>query len=176
MSNPTAPTLTQDLLKSLLVYDPATGAFTWLKRPGRTAWNTRYAGKLAGYDWRIGKLTYRCIRLFDWPFMAHRLAVLYMTGQWPPQDVDHRDTDGLNNRWSNLRLATKVDNAGNTGVKKSNKTGLKGVSRSSSGRFRANISIDGRQTCLGTFATPEAAHEAYKRAALRKYAEFARFE
>lgn len=169
-----APLLTQAILKSLITYDPATGMFRWLPRPGKTAWNTRYAGKPAGFDWTVGGVVYRSIRIFDWPFLGHRLAWLYMTGAWPASGIDHRDGDGLNNRWANLREATKVQNAGNVKAKRRNTSGFKGVSQTPNGRFRASIQSNGNWRHLGTFMTAEEAHSAYIAAAIETFGDFAR--
>jgi hypothetical protein len=167
----TAPILTQAALRELLSYDPETGAFTWKRRPNaRASWNTRYAGKEAGYEWSPeGKVTYRAIRIFDWPFMAHRLAVIYMTGEFLQADVDHEDGDGLNNRWSNLRPATKPQNGANRGPNRNSKTGIKGVSLYK-GRYRA--SFRGKQ--LGLCGTAEEAAALYEQAAKEHFGQFAR--
>ena len=174
-----APHLDQKTLKRLLHYDPESGIFTWLHRPdAKGAWNTRYAGKAAGFDWPVpnSNVTYRSIRIFDWPFLGHRLAVLYMTGSWPEHGVDHKDLDGLNNRWTNLRPATKSQNGANTRIPQTNSTGFKGVSTSYHGRFRATIRVDGRQKWLGYYDTPEEAHEAYCVAAVARSGAYARFK
>ena len=128
-----APILTADFVRTILHYDPETGVFTWKERiDARPQWNGRYAGRIAGYDWRATpNIVYRCIRILDFPFYAHRIGWLYMTGTWPTCEIDHKDTDGLNNKWSNLRPATKMQNAGNTHICPRNKTGFKGVSAAS---------------------------------------------
>lgn len=171
-----APILTADALRAMIHYDPDTGVFTWKARPdARKAWNTRYAGKSAGYDWQIGNTAYRSIRIFDWPFLGHRLAWLYMTGEWPESMVDHADTNGLNNRWSNLRPATKSQNSANSRKPVTNKTGFKGVSvAKKSGKYRATITVNGRHKDLGIHSTPEAAHDAYCDAAAAYSGEYAR--
>jgi hypothetical protein len=175
---PIKPDLTQAVLRALLDYDPTTGLFTWKWRDDvRPQWNGRYAGKEAGYDWTAGpNVTYRSIRIFDWPFLAHRLAFLYVTGEWPPDAVDHMDMDGLNNRWSNLRPATKEQNAANTRATRNNRTGFKGVSPSPNGKYRATIHVDGKQRWLGTYATAEEAHTAYAQAAVAKSGLYARLK
>lgn len=172
-----APFIDQASLKMLLDYDLGTGVFIWRERSSPAHWNSRYAGKTAGSDWNVGNVAYRVIRIFDWPFLGHRLAWLYVTGNWPEHGIDHKDLNGLNNRWDNLRAATKTQNSGNTRLSRSNKTGFKGVSVDrKTGKYRANISIFGRQTYLGMFVSAEAAHAAYAAAAKAHYGEFARAE
>jgi len=175
--SPKAPPLDADTLRRILHYDPTIGEFTWRARHDvRAAWNTRYAGRLAGFDWRAGtNVTYRSIRVFDWPRLAHRLAWLYMTGEWPLIVVDHIDRNGLNNAWSNLRAATKSQNAANSSHPITNTTGFKGVSLCKIGKFRATIRIDGRQKWLGRFSTAEEAARAYRDAAIEKSGEYAVF-
>lgn len=170
-----APKLTQSLVQSILDYDPETGQFRWRQRADvGKAWNKRYAGKVAGYVWRASpNVQYRCIRILDWPFLAHRVAWLHVTGEWPENLIDHRDMNGLNNAWANLRAADKTQNGNNRGVTRRNKLGLKGV-RQQGSRFHANISINGRQTYLGSFATAQDAHKAYCRAAVKHRGEFGR--
>jgi hypothetical protein len=102
--------------------------------------------------------------------LLHRLIMAV----GPEQKVDHRDRNPLNNCRSNLRVATKVENARNRSAQRNNKSGLKGVSFvKKTGRWRATINVDGRQQGLGSFVTPEEAHEAYVLAAKRLHGEFA---
>lgn len=174
-----APQLDQAILLSILHYDPDTGIFTWRHRHGASQrWNTRYAGKVAGFDWKCGpNVVYRSIRIFDWPFLGHRLAVLYMTGEWPVSGIDHRDLDGLNNRWGNLRPANKSQNGANTRSPNTNTSGFKGVSLDrKTGRYRAYIKNHNRQIWLGYHDTPEAAHAAYMTAATALRGDYARSE
>lgn len=173
----TKPHLSQTALRAMLTYDPESGEFRWKERDDvRSQWNGRYAGKVAGYAQRARGAVYWSVRIYDWPFHAGPLAWLYMTGSWPTALVDHRDLDGLNNRWRNLRQATKSQNAANTGPRRRNTTGFKGVSLcKKTGRYRANIALEGKQTHLGTFDEPEAAHQAYIAAAKAKSGDFARW-
>lgn len=169
------PFLDQKLLKRLLVYDPDTGQFTWLRRSGgQKSWNTRYSGRVAGCDWSPdGKTIYRAIRIFDWPFTAHRRAVLFMTGAWPANEVDHKDRCGTNNRWKNLRQATKAQNGANRGANKNNKTGIKGVTLSQ-GRYKATIQSNGKSKFLGRFDSAAEAGAAYQTAAAQMQGAFAK--
>jgi hypothetical protein len=174
-----APFLDQEILKRLLRYSKKTGEWIWRYRPeARACWNTRYAGKKAGYAWSDPKgaaIVYWVIRIMDYPFFAHRLAVLYVTGEWPTEVVDHRDLDGTNNRWNNLRAANNSQNACNRLLSKNNKTGFKGVSIcSKTGRYRATTGIGGRWTQIGIFDTAEEASAAYGAEATKRAGEFAR--
>jgi hypothetical protein len=172
------PVIDQETLKRLLEYNPDTGVFIWKSRPdGAKRWNARYAGKVAGFHWtpRGSRVAYVSIRIFDWPFLGHRLAWLYMTGEWPAEAVDHKDLDGLNNRWENLRPATKAQNGANTRAPRTNSSGFKGVSlHKPTGKYRAYIKIGERQVWLGYHDTAEAAHAAYAAAAKSMRGEYAR--
>lgn len=83
--------------------------------------------------------------------------------------VDHKNNDTLDNRRSNLRIASYSQNAQNRVAK----SGLKGVSREPSGRYRARIEIAGKGVSLGTFDTAEDAARAYDAAAIARFGEFA---
>ncbi|MEH2542818.1 HNH endonuclease [Bradyrhizobium sp. AZCC 1699] len=148
--------LTAEYLKQIVEYDPETGLFT---RDGEIAGCLNADGY-----WRI------CIDGVD--HLAHRLAVLFMTGQWPRFGVSHRNDDRADNRWSNLRSASPVQTARNR--RASNKLGIKGVRMTPRGAFRASIYVNKRHLNLGTFTTAEAASEAYANAAVKYFGEFAR--
>ena len=114
------PDLTQARLKELLHYDPETGHFTWLAARN----NFVPKGARAGCQHPSG---YRYIKLFHKSRSEHRLAFLYMVGVFPPKEVDHINRVKSDNRWSNLRPATRVDNMSNLGVAKNNTSGHRGV-------------------------------------------------
>jgi hypothetical protein len=97
-----------------------------------------------------------------------------MTGEWPPSEVDHRDLDKGNNRWTNLRIASSAGNKWNLARRSSNTTGYKGVSRKRS-KFQAQIAINKKRVSLGCFASPEEAYAAYCKAASEWHGEFARY-
>ncbi len=108
-------------------------------------------------------------------YKAHRLAWFYMTGEWPPDQIDHIDGDRDNNRLVNLRKATNAQNGANARLSKNNSSGFKGVSFDTSvGRWRASIRRNRQLHYLGFFNTPEEAHAAYASAAVQLFGEFAR--
>lgn len=116
-----AAMLTAEYLRSILEYDPPTGGWTWLV----TKSNRAPVGSPAGSLRERGDIT---IRIDGKEHKAHRLAWLYMTGEWPPDQIDHRDLDRSHNRWDNLRLADNSQNNANRPGKVGTKTGVKNVS------------------------------------------------
>lgn len=103
--------------------------------------------------------------------LLHRL-LLSLSGD---VQADHRDGDGLNNRRDNLRICTHGTNQLNKAARKDNRSGLKGVSwEKRAGRWKSEISINGRKRWLGYFDSPEAAHDAYCAAASYLHGDFAR--
>jgi hypothetical protein len=174
----TAPRrFTAEDVRSAIDYDPEAGVFRWKHRADRsTRWNGRYAGKVAGRAWspKPGSF-YWVIRLNDWPLLGHTAAWLFMTGEYPAFVVDHKDLDGLNNRWDNLRAATYRQNNYNRRPARNNTSGAKGVCYCRrKNRYRAYITEGGRQKYLGYFLTVEEAAQAYARAASVVAGEFAR--
>jgi hypothetical protein len=137
-------------------YEPTTGEFTWIVKRKRVPTTGATPPPTAGS-------AYRRIGIDGVIYKAHRLAFLYMTGEWPTGQVDHKDGDGSNNRWENLRDVTAAVNAQNKRRAQANSaTGLLGVSFDKwSGRFAARIDVGGKGVNLGRFDDPKAAHEAY---------------
>lgn len=166
--------ITQDYLKSILDYNPDSGVFIW-KVSSKN--NQHDLGSEAGCRANHGsKSDYIIIGIDKEIYRAHRLAFLYMTGA-APYHVDHKDRDGTNNRWDNLRSASKQSNAANTGKRSDNTSGYKGVSYRSDARrikkWRAHIYKDGKQVCIGTYSTKDEAAKAHDEAAVEHFGEFA---
>ena len=146
--------LTYERLREVLHYSPETGVFTRLVRTSRSV----KVGDVAG---TVDASGYIRIRVDGVLYLAHRIAFLWMTGEWPQQLVDHINGVRDDNRWSNLRPATNAENQQNQRrAQSSNKLGLLGVTPVGK-RFVAQIKVDWRQIHLGTFDTPEQAHDAY---------------
>jgi hypothetical protein len=161
--------LTLDRLRELLHYNPETGVFT--RKTGSRAFKV---GEEAGY---VNTDGYRRL-MIEWKrYQAHRLAWLYMTGDWPTKEIDHINGDKSDNRFSNLRQASSAENSRNVKRHVDNASGFKGICfHKYSGRWMARIKTDGKCKSLGYFGTPEEAHTAYRDAALKLHREFARFE
>lgn len=143
------PELTQARLKELLHYDPETGHFMWRVSRGRSA-----TGSRAGTPNRAG---YTQIRIDGGFHRAHRLAFLYITGEIPPM-IDHINRVKDDNRWANLRPATRQENAGNVGLQSNNTSGHRGVAWDKCrGKWMAHGTRDGRMKHLGYFISLEEA-------------------
>lgn len=93
----------------------------------------------------------------------------------PGEEVDHINGDRMDNRAENLRVCSHQENSQNTRIPSHNTSGFKGVCRSSNGkRWRAYIVMDGKQSHLGTFDTPEEAARRYDKSAVANFGRFAR--
>ena len=149
-------------VRELLNYDPETGVLTW-----RVARRGTAAGAVAGSLNRVG---YIYVVVDGTRCLSHRLAWLLATGSDPaPSEIDHRDGDRSNNRLDNLRPASRAENNRN---RKPTGRYLKGVGRTTSGRFQARIKAP-HYLYLGTFDTELEAHAAYAAAAHHHFGEFA---
>lgn len=163
--------LTQAEVRAALDYNPDTGILTWRKRADATVqWNGKFAGKKAGTIHRVRNRLYRRINLNGSFYYAHRLIFLWMTGEIP-DEIDHEDRDGLNNRWLNLRPATHSENMANVACR--NPAGFKGIYQQKSGRWGAKLKKDYRYIGLGTYDTPEEAAAAYMEGARQHFGDFA---
>ena len=96
--------ITQERLKELLEYNPDTGIFKWKvsrrnTRKGATAGTVNHGYIRIQIDGKI--------------YMAHRLAYLYMTGNFPEHQIDHDDRTRNNNKWLNINSATQSQNMQN---------------------------------------------------------------
>jgi hypothetical protein len=162
--------LTPERLREVLHYDPDTGVFTWRKGHRN---RRRKPGDKAG--WRDGN--YLRIRIDTHSYQAPRLAFLYMAGRWPTFGVDHIDGDPSNDGWHNLRDVSQSQNTMNKKRARNNTSGFKGVSWHKHRRkWVASIRLHGHLYNLGSFSSPEAAHEAYKVKARELFGEYARFQ
>lgn len=163
--------LTQETLKELLHYDPDTGVFTWLSRNIEDfseerfwkQWCVRYEGEIAGC--LIKEQNYIIIGINGKIHRAHRLAWLYVTGEFPDDQIDHINHVRYDNRWCNLREATDVVNRKNQSRRKDNISGITGIHWDKSRvKWCAEITSNGVKHFLGRFECLSDAVEARKNA------------
>ena len=155
--------ITQAQLKELLNYNPDTGIFIWLQ-DGRGRY--KRVGAIAG---TINDRGYLQIGINCRRYRAHRLAWFYVHGYWPPNEIDHIDRDKLNNKLSNLRLATHAENCQNFPLRRDNKYGVSGITYHGNRRkkrWQAKIKINGVLKYMGYFSTLEEAINARKKVTL----------
>jgi hypothetical protein len=150
-------------INTLLDYNPSTGLLTWKQSRGRVK-----AGAIAGSLRSDGYIN---VRVMGKNYLAQRLIWFIVKGVWPTALIDHENNIKNDNRWDNLREATTVQNA----VNRASKNQHRGV-RPYGNRFQAYISINNAAKHLGYFETPEEAHEAYRREAMKQHGQFARFQ
>lgn len=144
--------LTAQRLREVLHYDPETGVFTWRVQPSSQV----KVGDVAGGP---GDQGYARITVDGFNRSAHRLAWLYMHGEFPKNQIDHADGVRNNNRLSNLRESSQSENCQNRAMRSDNTSGFIGVNRKK-GKWRAQIMVEGKNTTVGYFDDPAAAYVA----------------
>jgi hypothetical protein len=160
----------QERLKELFDYDPETG-IVLSRGDRRSRRNPFRAGEVMGYPDPAGYLK---VTVDHQLCALHRVIWKWMTGQEPPDYIDHINRVRADNRWANLREADAVKNAGNTTRNVRFKTGHRGVNPAQyAGKWSASIRHEGRTYKLGEFSTEAAAIEAYQAKAKELRGEFA---
>lgn len=158
---------TRSYLASLFAYDPLTGVVT--RKVFRNHKGAK-AGDVAGSVDGKGYLHVSVDGVF---IRLHRLAYFIATGKVPTR-IDHKDRNKQNNALVNLRPCVCSQNSGNSGLARHNTSGFRGVSMNSHSRkWHAQIKVNGKQTYLGRFDTPEEAARRYDVAAREHFGEFA---
>jgi hypothetical protein len=142
--------ITQKRLKELLHYTPETGIFTWKVSHPRVKCGAA-AGAKDGYGYVV-------IRLDTILYKAHRLAWLYMFGEWPEKGLDHVNQIKDDNRIKNLRLADQSVNMHNVPARSNSKSGVSGVTwRADRKKWNARIKVGYKNFNLGLFSEKSAA-------------------
>ncbi len=150
--------LTAEYLRSVLDYNPDTGIFT---RKVSTS-NRVKVGDVAGCSNGRGYLR---IQVQSRDYQAHRLAWLYVNGEWPKDQLDHINRVRTDNRISNLRDVTQKQNQQNRSTNSDSTSGHPGVYwHKQSSKWRAQITHNKKNIHLGCFNTIEEAIAARKAA------------
>lgn len=166
-----------DVLLQRMRLDRDSGLLYWTDSKLNSA---KVRGKEAGNDHqhttchKAGKVyirprvsIYREIKLNGKSVRAHRLIWYYVYGTEPPEVIDHKDGDSLNNCPDNLRASDHKKNSGNRRAVLGGSSDYIGVSYNKrSKKFRAAIWIDGKDYSLGMFDTEIEAHLAYSKRAV----------
>lgn len=163
--------VTQERVREVFDYDPATGDLIYRRNRGGNRSKGEIAGFICKRPLRRGG-GYRLIGFNGREYGAHHLVWVWHHGFYPRSHLDHINLVRDDNRIENLRECTQAQNMANRNLQANNTSGFKGVTKAKTqGKWLAYV---GRRH-LGTFDTPEAAHEAHKNAALALYGEFTRF-
>lgn len=157
---------TQDFLKNRFDYNTETGNFIYKipvaqMRPGDIAGAINTNGHIQ-------------IMIKEVLYLAHNLAWVYMTGEWPEGFIiDHIDRNYSNNRWKNFRKANFSQNQGNRKFHILNTSGFRGVSYDKKkDKYYSQICINGKKKWIGYFKTAEDAYSAYLDCAKKHFGEF----
>lgn len=158
--------LTQKELKEILNYNPETGDFYWKISPK--------------YDVKVGDKAgnehngYQRVTIFGKKYLTHRLAWLYVYGEFPKGDLDHIDNDRGNCRINNLRIANKATNGFNRKKQINNKSGVKGVYWSTAAKkWAVKIGINNKKIYLGVWDDLEFAELVAQEARAKYHGEYA---
>ena len=148
--------ITQALLHQILSYDRNTGEFTWIEQPSHSIKANTVAGRLSNRGYR--QITYKGKQ-----YSSHRLAWLYVFGEWPKGSIDHINGIKVDNSIANLRdVATQINLQNLRAPRKNNKTGYLGVCWDGYMKcYKSAIKINGKSIHLGYYSDAAIAHDAY---------------
>ena len=157
-----------ELARKLWRYDPRTGHLWWRERA-----QGRQMDRPAGTVKKRGRTSYREVVHQEKQYKAHRLIWLILQGTWPQREIDHINGYGLDNRFENLREATRRENGRNRKKHKNNTSGFRGVYWHKKARkYHARIKTNEKRIHIGLFNTAEEASEAYEASAKRLFGKF----
>ena len=147
-------------VRRMFDYDPATGILTWKEPTSRRV----SVGRVAGTPQSAG---YIHVGVNGSTRLAHHVIWAWWYGRSPVGDIDHINRDRSDNRITNLREVDRSTNLLNGEYQ--NSTGYPGVTQVPSGRYVAGIHVRRVRHYIGTFDTPEEAHEAYAERHIQLY-------
>lgn len=170
------------IIENYLFYNEKTGSILFSK-------DFRYRKKGSVADINRNSLTaknkYLCVSFYVKNkrvlVFSHHIAWFLKTGKWPENLIDHKDENGMNNKWKNLRIGNPVKNAINRKLQVNNTSGTKGVylhkfTKKSSGKvyeyWYADIKVNGKVIYLGKYKTYDEAKLARLQAEKKYFGEW----
>ena len=132
------------------------------------------------YKWCAlkGRNTFYAVRMS--PRVSGKQAIIWMhreilgLGKEDPQQGDHRNHNGLDNRRGNLRICNNSQNQHNKSPQKNSSSAFKGVCWDKQYcKWHAHIRVDSKLKHLGRFNSEIVAAKVYDKAALKNFGEFA---
>lgn len=158
--------LTKEIIRQLVTYNEDTGEIYWKGLIHKSYDITKEAGFITTYDRRV-------ITINSKPYYASQLAYLYMEG-YIPNEIDHKDTNSMNDAWENLRDCSKSQNQHNKNIQINNTSGVKGISYHRRVRkWQAQIKLHGKYYSAGYHRTLEEAKVAIEVLRVKLHGEFA---
>ncbi len=155
--------LTQEILRERLHYDLLSGVFTWREDIALVK-----KGDIAGGPFHVSGKSYISIGINRKKYQAHRLAFLYVLSEFPENQVDHINGNGLDNRWINLRKADSKKNAMNRRLPANNTSKIIGVYfQKKENIWTAQVKINQKNIYLGCFKNKDDAVKARKKAEIK---------
>ncbi|RPJ80704.1 MAG: HNH endonuclease, partial [Acidobacteria bacterium] len=130
----------RERLQAVFSYDPETGLLTWKRREGDDRLTRGWNAKNAGRSPRVDKHGYVNVLVAGRRFAAGRVIWMMMTGE-EVREIDHRNGVTDDNRWDNLRPATRSQQSQNRDSR--------GFYRDHTGRYRVQLSVMGRKVHVG---------------------------
>lgn len=146
---------------------------------GRNQVNSRFAGKTAGSVWSVPKsdLKYWIVQIAGSHFKVHRVVYALTCGNDLAENtiIDHKDSNGLNNRIEKLRVVSFANNSWNRKMHNTNTSSFKGVHYCKNGKYWIALVVHkGVKTRVRGFQTPESANEEVIKLRKELHKEFAR--
>jgi len=121
------------------------------------------------YSWCVSKTGYAVANIGGKVTKLHR----YLLSPKEDEVIDHMNGNPLDNRRCNLRITCQKNNSRNVAAAIGSLTGIVGVSKTPTGRYRARITVDRKEIHIGTYETVEAATSARRKAEKKHFGQFA---